>query len=174
MIQSLAILKTEETKVVNYSKTLGSTIGVNDCVTGTALICNPCKQEYTVLIGKGLAKMFTLHGKTYSIDTITIYLESLTQTYSHETPETILLFLKKAGNGDFGKFYGEPDIGTVREWFTDFLQSEIIPERERQHAANLGGSGQRNLGTKGIQPIKQIYSKVTKEKEFKKGKVRNL
>ena len=75
--------------------------------------------------------MFYLHGKEYNIDKITFWLESILETYSYETPETILLFLKKAGNGDFGKFFGEPDIGTVRIWFADYLGNTIVPERER-------------------------------------------
>ena len=118
--------------------------------------------------------MFTLHGKPFTQDTIITYLESLIETYNYETPETILLFLKKAANGDFGKFFGEPDIGTLREWFADFLEKEIIPARERKHDAIGSGSPVRNIGLKGVQPLQQIYSKVTKEKEFKKGKTRNL
>lgn len=74
-----------------------------------------------------------MHGKPYTQETILMYLESLTQTYKHETPETIILFLRKAAEGDFGKFYGEPDIGTIREWFADFLEAEIIPARERHN-----------------------------------------
>jgi len=80
--------------------------------------------------------MFFLHGKSYTQDMILMFLESLTDTYKYETPETILLFLGKAARGDFGKFYGEPDIGTLREWFADFLQCSIIPERERARTIN--------------------------------------
>ena len=153
---------------------VGSSISVTDCIEGTALVCNPCKKDYSILIGKQISKLFFMHGKSYTQDTILMYLESLIETYSHETPETILLFLKKAANGDFGKFFGEPDIGTIREWFTDFLQRDVIPARERLHGTVGAGTSERNKGTRGIQNIKQIYSKVTKEKEFKKGKVRNL
>ena len=118
--------------------------------------------------------MFFMHGKPYTQDTILMYLESLIETYSHETPETILLFLKKAANGDFGKFFGEHDIGTIREWFTDFLEKEIIPERLRVHRSAEGGAVDRGSRTGESFPAKQIVTKVIYEKEFKKGKVRNL
>ena len=116
-----------------------------------------------------------MHGKSYTQDTILMYLESLIETYSHETPQTILLFLKKASNGDFGKFFGEPDIGTIREWFADFIEKEIIPARLRSHRSSEGaGVGREGMGG-GPSPIKQIFTKVTHEKEFKKkGKTRNL
>lgn len=85
------------------------------------------------LIGKGIAKMFYLHGKQYNPEMIQIFTEEIIDTYKHETPETILLFLSKAAKGDFGKFYGNPDIGTITEWMADFLQNTVVPERERQN-----------------------------------------
>ena len=116
-----------------------------------------------------------MHGKTFTQDTIRFYLEAILETYNYETPETILLFLKKASNGDYGKFFGPPDIGTIREWFTDFLESDIIPARERRNEVNnAGGSRERNRATKGIEPIKQIYTKTVSEGEHKGGKKRTL
>jgi len=76
-----------------------------------------------------------MHGKQYTPDIITMFLESIIETYDYETPETILLFLHKAAKGDFGKFYGDPDIGTLREWFADFLQLSIVPAREQKWAS---------------------------------------
>jgi hypothetical protein len=111
---------------------LQNSIGVSDCVKGTALVCHGNRVEYTTEIGKGLGKMFFLHGKTYNSQAILNFTEAIIETYKYETPETILLFLKKAANGDFGKFYGEPDIGTLREWFTDFLGKTIVPAREHE------------------------------------------
>ena len=129
-MESLQKLKTEETKIELY-KTAVSTISPIDCVSGVALACNPCRRDYMILIGKQIARMFYLHGKEYNQQLITTFLESLYETYKYETPETILLFLQRAANGDYGKFYGAPDIGTLREWMCDFLQQTIIPERER-------------------------------------------
>jgi hypothetical protein len=124
--------KEEEQKVQRY-KTAGFTISEAECVNGVALSCNPCKKDYNVIIAKHISKMFFMHGKPYTQDTIMMFLESLTETYKYETPQTIIKFLQKAGNGDFGKFYGDPDIGTIREWFADFLEQTIIPARERLH-----------------------------------------
>ena len=84
-----------------------------------------------------------LHGKSYTQDIVFNFLEAIIETYNYETPETILLFLKKAAAGDFGKFYGEPDIGTIREWFATFLGDEIIPARERHQQKEAIGSDDR-------------------------------
>lgn len=82
--------------------------------------------------------MFIAHGKQINPDIIKLWIDLIYETYKYETAETILLFLTKASRGDFGKFYGDPDIGTLREWFADFLQNTIVPERERQRQANEG------------------------------------
>ena len=118
--------------------------------------------------------MFFLHGQTFTLDQIEMFTESLIETYEYETPETILLFLGKAAKGDFGKFFGAINIGTLREWFADFLQQEIIPARERLHTAPSVGTGERNRATPGIQPIQTILTKVTKETDFEAGKKRDL
>ena len=171
-MESLQTSKTEETRLAKI-RTAGSSISVLDCVTSTALKCSPYKEEYILLIGKGISKMFFLHGKKFSTDIIKFYTEAIIEIYDYETPETIIKFFNKAAAGDFGKFYGDPDIGTIREWFADFLQQHIIPAREDQNRRGASGSNDRN-SSKGFQPVKQIYSKVTKEKEFEKGKVRKL
>ena len=104
-----------------------------------------------------------------------MFLQSITETYNYETPETILLFLQKAGNGDFGKFYGSPDIGTIREWFADFLQLSIVPAREHkanQNKETFDNQREQKKSTKDL--VKQIHTPVTYEAEFKKGKVRKL
>ena len=155
----------------------GSSISVTECVTGTALICNPCKMEYHQLIGKAISKLFFMHGKTYHENSILNFLESLIDTYNHETPQTILLFLKKAANGDFGKFYGEPDIGTIREWFSDFLQTSIIPARERAQGEHKEVyDNQREQGESLGELIKRSgkHTPTTKESDFGKGKIRHL
>ena len=72
-----------------------------------------------------------MHGKEATELQINMFLEVLIDTYKYETPETILLFLHKAAKGDFGKFFGNPDIGTLRQWFAIYLENTIIPERER-------------------------------------------
>ena len=88
------------------------------------------------MIGKAISKMYFLHGKQYTPDIILTFTDAIIETYDYETPETILLFFKKAANGDFGKFYGEPDIGTIREWFAEYLGNTIVPERELYHLEN--------------------------------------
>lgn len=113
-------------KVLNLS-----TIGDSEAVKDTALVCHPHKDDYIAIIKKAFAKMFVLHGQQYSPDLIEGFTQAITETYKHESPKTILLFLHKAASGDFGKFYGSPDIGTIREWFADFLLQTIIPARER-------------------------------------------
>ena len=129
-MESLQILQTEETKVKRYQTSVNM-ISEADCVSGVALKCNPCRKEYNVLIAKSISKIFFMHGQEYTQDQVLMYLESITETYNYETPETILLFLKKTANGDFGKFYGKINIGQLREWFAEFLQQTIIPSRER-------------------------------------------
>ena len=132
MEQSLVTLKAEETKLAKY-RTKGNTISVIEAVTGLVYKCNPYKEEYNILIGQAINRMFVAHGhgKLVSIDNTELWIDLILETYNYETPETILLFLRKAAKGDFGKFYGEPDIGTLREWFATFLGNEIIPARER-------------------------------------------
>lgn len=127
----LKIIKREEQKLALYKKE-GFSISVTDAVNGTTLFGNPCRQEYTIMIGKALSSLFFMHGKQFTPDMIKMFLNSIIDTYQYETPETILLFLKKAANGDFGKFYGEPDIGTIREWFATYLGQTIIPAREHE------------------------------------------
>ena len=100
--------------------------------------------------------MFFLHGKTFTLDQIELFTDSLIETYNYETPETILLFLSKAANGDFGKFFGEPDIGTIREWFADFLQQTIIPERER---VNTGAKETYDSSREQIQSPREYIEK---------------
>jgi len=96
-----------------------------------ALRSHPDRQSMHTVIAKAINKMLYKHGKGINDFKVEAILEILIDTYDYETPETILLFLHKAGNGDFGKFFGEPDAGTLREWFGKFLESEIIPARER-------------------------------------------
>ena len=72
-----------------------------------------------------------MHGKEATELQINMFLEVLIDTYKYETPETILLFLHKAAKGDYGKFFGNPDIGTIRQWFAQYLENVIVPERER-------------------------------------------
>jgi hypothetical protein len=113
-----------------------STIGVLECVKGTCLRDHEYRPEYTLIIAKHFSKLFFLHGITFNDTKIEAFTEYITEKYKYETPETIISFLKKASNGDFGKFYGEPDVGTISEWFADFLQEAIIPARERLHQQN--------------------------------------
>ena len=173
-----------ENKLKKNSPISGLSISVRDCVTGTVLRCHPDRKDYNVLISKAISKMFFMHGKSFTQDMVFMYLESITETYGYETPETILLFLNKAARGDFGKFYGEPDIGTLREWFADFLQMSIIPERERvasQKGMEEAGRFRKYDNERGqIKRINEInkrparFTKVTKEEEHDKGKIRKL
>ena len=140
-------------------------------MTGTAFMCHPEKIEYVKEISKGIGKMFFMHGKTYNENAIINYTEALIETYKYETPETILLFLKKAANGDFGKFFGEPDIGTIREWFADFLQQTIIPARERantiekEHStAKPGQSAREYLERGGEKPATKFIQRFISDR----------
>ena len=158
-------------------KTGASTISEIDCITGTALISNPCKKDYNILIGKAISKMFFMHGKQYHQDTVLNYLEAIIDTYNYETPETILSFFHKAGKGDFGKFYGDPDIGTIREWFSEYLGNVIVPARERLRTTEKETyDNQRDQGKSLREHIEGSgkNTPVTYEKNFKEGKQRNL
>ena len=163
MESSLAV-KREEAQVAKF-KTGVFTISATEAVQGTALSCNPCKKEYEILIGKGIAKMFLLHGKQFSPELVHYYLNAITETYN-ETPETFLLFFKKAANGDFGKFFGEPDIGTIREWFATFMHDEICPALERKNRTIEAGTSERNRSARGIQPVSSIFTVIRKEDDF--------
>lgn len=156
---------------------LKSSIGVNDCVTGAALSCHENKLDYIKEIGKGVGNMFFMHGTQYNQQMILNFTESILDTYQYETPATILLFLKKAGNGDFGKFYGSPDIGTIREWFCNFLQDEIVPARERHNGIHKEkyenqreqSKSFKELSVSRIQATTPIY-----EKRLEKGKGKRI
>jgi hypothetical protein len=127
----------------------GNSISVIDCVESTAFLCHPLKDDYKLLIGKGFSKLFYLHGKQFTPEMIEIFTDEIIDAYKYETPQTILLFLSKASKGDFGKFFGQPDIGTLREWFSTFLRDTIVPERERQRTSitpdNSGREQARSL-----------------------------
>lgn len=152
-------------------------IGVNDCVTGTALSCHENKIDYIKKIGAAVGNMFYMYGAQYDEHMILNFTESILDTYKYETPETILLFLKKAGDGAFGKLYGSPDIGTIREWFADFLQEEIIPARERHNGIQketYDNQREQSKSFKQLSVSRIKASKPTYEKSLEKGKGKRI
>ena len=154
-----------------------TSIGVNECVTGTALTCHGNKLDYIKEIGKGVGNMFFMHGQQYNQQMILNFTESILDTYQYETPETILLFLKKAGNGDFGKFYGTPDIGTIREWFATFLGDFIVPARRRFHELNKEPYDNQREQSKSFKELSVSRIQATTptyEKRLEKGKGKRI
>ena len=171
MTQLSVILKTEETKLAKY-KTGGGSISVTEAVENHALVCSPLMGDIIELIGKAFTKMLYLHGKKYTPEQIEFTLPEFINQYKYESAETIFMFLDKASKREFGQFYGDWSLATIYDWFATFLQYEIVPIRESIRLRNK----EEHVSRKGetAQPIKQIYTKVTHEKEFKKGKTRNL
>ena len=169
-------METKQIQRVGITSPIKS-IGINDCITGTALTCHNLKTEYVIEISKGVGKMFFMHGQTYNKQMILNFTESILETYEHETPQTILLFLKKAANGDYGKFYGAVNIGIIREWFADFLQTEIIPARERHHSVDKERYDNQRDQSKSFKELAVSRIQTTKptyETRLKKGKGNRL
>lgn len=140
----LQTLKDQEKQLARVKSSV-ATIGVVDCVKGTALTCHPLVKDYEVIIKQQITKLFYAYGKGNSANgmKVDLFYELIYESYKHETPETILLFFKKAAEGEFGKFYGDPDIGTLREWFAKFLGSTIVPARERENTTREKDNSQR-------------------------------
>ena len=109
-------------------------ITVSDCVNSQALLTYKAeeKEQLYKLIEKNIAKIFYALGHDMEKNRIEILTELLIESRKYETPETILSFLHKCAKGELGKFYGKPGIDQLQEKFATFLESSIIPERERQ------------------------------------------
>ena len=121
--------------------------------------------------------MFILHGKTYSPGLVEGFAEIIINTYKYESFKTIISFLQKAAAGDFGKFYGDPDIGTIREWFATYLQESIVPARERLHSERKENYDNQREQKKSLGELIRgsgEHIKTTPEKDFDAGKSRTL
>ena len=87
------------------------------------------------------------------------------------------LFFTRLVKGDFGKFYGDPDIGTIREWFAEYLGNVIVPARERLRTISKETYDNQRDQSKSLREHIEGSGKntpVTYEKNFKEGKQRNL
>ena len=107
--------------------------------------------------------MFFMHRQSYTPEMVEMYLESIIESYQYETPETIVLFLTKAANGDYGKAYGDIDIGTLREWFADFLLNTIVPAREHERTKNKERYDSQREQKKSLREVIEGHPKVRKQ-----------
>jgi hypothetical protein len=116
-----------------YEKKSLAAIRPTDCVGGIVLCEIDDKPTTYKVIGTQIARMFHLLGEQPTDQKIDAYLEFFTEKFQFEQPETIILFLRKAGNGDFGKSYGKIDTGTLSEWWAKFYNETIAPALEDYH-----------------------------------------
>lgn len=142
---------------------------VINCVRSQALICSPLKNEFVAEVGKAFTKMLFLHGQKYTPDQINITLKEFINQYQYESIETILLFLDKAGKGEFGNFFGQWGLATIYEWFADFLQYTIIPIRETEGTKEKEQYSHRT-GIKTTQELGKDLAKYMERREQENAK----
>ena len=122
--------------IQKYNKNEIARINPDNAIKGIIIREHKDQEAIYNTIAKQVSRMLALLGNDVNDNIVESFTDFFLEKYEYETPETLILFIRKAGNGDFGKPYGRLDTGTLSEWWAKYYEDYISPAFERANSVS--------------------------------------